>query len=236
MEDVRLALSRLDPKNDEHWTSDGVPRVDAVSTMVGRAVTRKEIVDAAPALTRESAAAAGPEQTHPATGEPRTEVKAPADGSPATIEGDKGAEPRSTGPVTPAQNELRAEPTPLEIAQRRAAALQHESNEIAEEIRDLQKMKAQIDAEHARAVADVERLGPSPDQQERDNIRAYLQRAQKAREDRAARVSGILGDGLKMREVLTAAGGRSALDGAMAMRKPPLGAGRPSPRPPVPAQ
>ncbi len=49
------ALAKLDPKNDEHWTQDGSPRVDVVSTFMGRDVKRIEITDAAPHLKRDNA-------------------------------------------------------------------------------------------------------------------------------------------------------------------------------------
>lgn len=46
--DIKTALSRLDPENEAHWTSDGLPRVEAVSELVGQPVTRKEITTAWP--------------------------------------------------------------------------------------------------------------------------------------------------------------------------------------------
>lgn len=50
------ALQALDPKNDQHWTARGVPSVDAVASILARAVTRSEIEEAAPDLTRSTAA------------------------------------------------------------------------------------------------------------------------------------------------------------------------------------
>lgn len=45
--DIRNAIEQLEKNNDAHFTSDGQPRVDAVSALVGKEVTRKEITDAA---------------------------------------------------------------------------------------------------------------------------------------------------------------------------------------------
>jgi hypothetical protein len=56
--DVRVALHGLDPSNDEHWTGQGIPSVDAVSTIVGRKVSREEIERSAPGLNRTAAQAA----------------------------------------------------------------------------------------------------------------------------------------------------------------------------------
>lgn len=50
------ALSQLDPLNDDHWTTDGAPRMDAIEAIVGdKSITRKDIVNAAPDFNREKA-------------------------------------------------------------------------------------------------------------------------------------------------------------------------------------
>ncbi len=54
--DIKEALSQLDPLNDDHWTSDGAPRMDAIEAIVGdKSITRKDVVNAAPDFTREKA-------------------------------------------------------------------------------------------------------------------------------------------------------------------------------------
>lgn len=40
---VAAAVRRLDRGNDEHWTADGLPRVDAVIEFLGEEVSRDEI-------------------------------------------------------------------------------------------------------------------------------------------------------------------------------------------------
>lgn len=52
--DIREALSKLDTIDDEAWTSDGAPKIDAVKELLGRPVTRQEILDAAPKFTRQN--------------------------------------------------------------------------------------------------------------------------------------------------------------------------------------
>jgi len=50
---IRQALTALDPTNDEHWTNDGSPRMDAVERLVGtKSITRRDVVDAAPMFNR----------------------------------------------------------------------------------------------------------------------------------------------------------------------------------------
>lgn len=48
------ALRSLDHTNDDHWTSDGLPRVDVVVSMTHQGVTRKTITDIAPDFNREA--------------------------------------------------------------------------------------------------------------------------------------------------------------------------------------
>ena len=52
--DIREALATLDTLDDEAWTSDGLPKIEAVKELLGRPVTRQEIVDAAPKFTRQN--------------------------------------------------------------------------------------------------------------------------------------------------------------------------------------
>lgn len=53
--EVAVALGQLDPNNDKHWTSTGLPNLKAVGEFLGRSVTRPEIEEAVPGFTRESA-------------------------------------------------------------------------------------------------------------------------------------------------------------------------------------
>ena len=58
--DIKAALESLDHAVEDLWTNDGLPRVDAVSAIVGREVTRGEITAADPEFTR--GAVAGPSE------------------------------------------------------------------------------------------------------------------------------------------------------------------------------
>lgn len=49
---VALAVLRLDPAADDHWTSGGLPKVDVVASFLGKATTRAEVEAAVPDYTR----------------------------------------------------------------------------------------------------------------------------------------------------------------------------------------
>lgn len=56
---INEALAKLDPNNDGHWTSDGLPRIDTVKMFASNpALTREDITKAAPDFNRETAKAA----------------------------------------------------------------------------------------------------------------------------------------------------------------------------------
>lgn len=52
---IAEVLAKMDPKNDAHWTNDGLPRLDILSKAVGRDVTRDELNLSHPSFNRVSA-------------------------------------------------------------------------------------------------------------------------------------------------------------------------------------
>lgn len=55
-EKILEALAQLDPLDDDHWTGDGAPRMDAVEKILGdKTVTRKDVFEAAPEFSRDNA-------------------------------------------------------------------------------------------------------------------------------------------------------------------------------------
>lgn len=51
-DEIKSALGLLDGANDGHWTDAGLPRVEAIADLTGKAVTRKAITEAAPDAKR----------------------------------------------------------------------------------------------------------------------------------------------------------------------------------------
>lgn len=46
------ALAALDTTNDDHWTADGLPRIDPLTEMVGISIQRQSVTAIAPEFTR----------------------------------------------------------------------------------------------------------------------------------------------------------------------------------------
>lgn len=53
--DLKAALLSMDPLDDDHWTTDGAPRIEVLKTMTGaRELTRENVINFAPDFNRES--------------------------------------------------------------------------------------------------------------------------------------------------------------------------------------
>lgn len=69
--DIKAALEKLDTSNANHWTSEGLPRLETVKMLVGdQSVTREQVTQAYPGFTRASA-------TVPAAVQPTASVPTP---------------------------------------------------------------------------------------------------------------------------------------------------------------
>ena len=49
---MKEALASMDALDDDQWTTDGAPKIDTVSELVGEKITRQDIVDAAPEFSK----------------------------------------------------------------------------------------------------------------------------------------------------------------------------------------
>lgn len=161
--ELREALESLDPRDDGHWTSNGIPRVDVVSGLVGREVLRQEITDAAPELTRSTLAAAREQGSQgsdapEAAPDPEAEVDRILDGKLA-----------QTLPLV----ELAGDPR---LLRRALAELEAEALEIGREKGALEK-RHQENARKAVLLSRLlERVQPVDRGKHQRQIRAYLDR------------------------------------------------------------
>ncbi len=63
--EILNGLQKLDPQNDEHWTTEGLPRLDVLKDIVGAAVTRVQLQEFAKGFNRINPAL--PQASAPAT-------------------------------------------------------------------------------------------------------------------------------------------------------------------------
>ena len=63
MSKILEALGKLDPANENHWTADGLPRIETVRMLAGnQTITREQITAEAPDFSRSAAVVPGAEQ------------------------------------------------------------------------------------------------------------------------------------------------------------------------------
>lgn len=72
-EKLETVLGSLDPENDDHWTGDGSPKLDILSSLIGERVTRALVTKEFPLYNREYAAAHAKEMAGSVPDEPKPE-------------------------------------------------------------------------------------------------------------------------------------------------------------------
>lgn len=203
------ALDELDIDNDEHWTSDGLPRLDAVEDYLGRKVTRKEVKAAAPHFTKDNPQL--DQIIYPET-QGDAEVAGP---SPVVGEDTAPAEEAAPAPIPAADEakgvDLRPESQRLDEA----------ANDITVEIAKLEAKRGRLQALASQAHT-IEAKDQDPHANQKELMR-YIssqkdQRMAKAQERQ--RIKELLGQA-------PATGGFSQLDQALNARKPKAGSTRP---------
>lgn len=227
MSKISDALSKLDPTNDNHWTQDGLPRLDTIKILAGDpSLSREAVTAAAPDFNREAAqAAAGAQQAGAGTTPAAPTEPAPQAGAAAA----SGAETLPPAPPAPSDSDLPAlNPAPLakealdqdDLRQRIKEAELHLSDRmdalalVKQEVSDAQNELARLSV---KLEKEAKAKGGNP-------ITEYLRSQQKVLEDRAARKSLIKQSGLDLNQL--AKDLKSPIDAAM-QRKTGRGGQRP---------
>ncbi len=253
---IQAALAKLDAANDEHWTADGMPRMDVMEELVGESITRKDVTDALPDFSRAKVQAAqdGQEEASSASeGEAEETAKLAAEGAGADAEDANTGEIADVSPEDAADlanlaEEMAAdEHDPFAILRMNMAQILKTEEGMLEFRSDASTIMAIWSAEKkelddkvmalGRASQMVDRLltriENSKPQSDTADIRAYLASQQKARAARAKRTLAFLEHGVNPAELAKALQGKSQLDVALGLRKPAPGSTRPDPRIPV---
>lgn len=186
---LAAALAALDAGIDGHWTEEGSPRLDILTTLTGTKVTREQVTAAAPGLTRmaREAAKAAP-QAVAGVGEGTTATAAPAaPQAPAQGANDGTQYANTDGAAEPGTgNEDGQAPVEdeLTLAQRRVDRLLAQKAEVD---RDLAQESAALD----RLIEARDKAAP---RQALDSaVRAYHATQLKDREERARRIAAMRG-------------------------------------------
>jgi len=222
--DIKAALAKLDANNENHWTADGLPRIETVKFLAGdQSLTRELITNAAPGFSRAAALQGAAFATPPVT-TPAQPSAAPV--TPAAV----GEQPQGTGDGAtqgPSQEEQDADETDETDEM---DALSVELRAAQDKLDEIRAAKTEIDKTFSEQLKLVDALilavdkarRPSADTQ--NAIQAYLARQRRNLQDRADRQRQL--KGVDLASILKGVA-KSPLDLAMA-RKNMRGAQRPN--------
>lgn len=215
MSKITEALSKLDPSNDNHWTQDGLPRLDTVKILAGD-----------PSLTREAVTAAAPDFNRgTAQGAPQGGAGTPVQGgaAPAPQGAPQAAQPGDDAATLPgaADPELpNLNPAPLAEqsydAEDMAARIAEAKLQLSDAMERLHLAKQEV-ADAQNALAELEAALQESAPANSNPIAAYLQSQRKKLEERAARKELIRESGIDLGEL--AKNLKSPLDAAMERRR-----------------
>ena len=226
MSKITDALAKLDPANPNHWTDDGLPRMDTVKILSGDpSLTREQVTTAAPAFNREAALAAlqGASAAAATTAPPVTD-SAPA----APVQAASGADEMAATPPHATEPDLPVfEPAPLAMDSNDQDTLKSKIEEVKLYLFDAinQQQEAKRNVEMAQNfLADLEAKLVENGGNPQSTITDYLKRQRQNLEDRAARKFLIKDSGLDLKQL--AKDLKSPVDAAME-RKTGRGGRRP---------
>lgn len=206
--DIREALSNLDPFNDDQWTDEGAPKIDVLKELLGRPVTRQEIIDAAPHFSKDN-----PILDEAALEEPEIVEQVPFD--PAFFEEFSSKEPMQINTFLGFLNTVPKEGlVELEdILIKKQISIAAQRKKLDED--DLRIRNAVV---YTKARISVE----IPDVSDEEANRAYIKKQQEIRAAKHAATTALL-KGVDLKSLDP----RSAIDRAMA-RKTARGTQRPN--------
>lgn len=220
---IQEALSKLDVTNDNHWTADGLPRLDTVKMLANESTLTREAVSAAvPGFTRTSAAqgvqAPAPAAT-PATPPPVQETP------PVAPQAAPTPEPKVEEPPPVVKTEVTPTPVINAVSAEIVKELEGDSVTTAdllavaqEELAELAVIKAQVEAQYTAKMKQVDALIVQAEKEKvgdtnAEAIREYLARQVQIGQERAARIQAL--KGIDLKSILPS---KAPIDVAMARR------------------
>lgn len=219
---IKDALAQLDPQNNDHWTGDGLPLVQAVSDLVGKDVSRKEVTDALPGFSRALAIknATGTQVASQVVNTPTASEQAAqtqsATPTQTTENGDNGAPKDENQVQQTQQNEMEDGSGDADVNLSLADVLQQAQKTLETKRKEKAEADAALkEAEKAHDVALVAyEKSVATNNSQPLAIQQYLQSQVKAAEEKKARIDIITASGLDLNTLTESLKG-SPLDEAL---------------------
>lgn len=213
---ILSALLQLDTNNDDHWTSDGLPRMDAVEAIVGnKGITRQQVTAAKPGFSRAVAAQAPAPAQAPqvqggeGNGDP-ADKSAPAPAQ-ATGDGDTGGDAAGEAQQQEMEGELVSESETRQALGQAKAELQELAKARNEAVQAYEAKVQEVDALNDQLIAEEGVETPT------EAIQGYLAKQRELLADRAQRMKAIKESGVNLADLQR--GLKSPLDVALKGRR-----------------
>lgn len=216
---ILTALGKLDANNDNHWTSDGLPRLDTVKMLAAdQSISRDDVTKAAPGFSRtqplQALQGAGSD-----AGTTPVLNSAPASATQATA--------TETAPTVAAIGVANGQAED-EVGEDEVSALEKELAIAQERLEEIQRVEVQFLQEKAARVAEVNRLTDAltaivGTESTMDTIQSYLAGQKRLLEQRANQIERIRKADINLKDLIPSI---APIDAAMA-RKTGRGATRP---------
>lgn len=245
---ITEALALLDHENDDHWTTEGLPRMDAIVDLTGDAsIKRKDVTDAAPEFNRESAAAVAEEldedvdetveeEEERELDEDETEEEEPEDelvesDDDASEEHEQEEEAALGEGVSIFELETRVVLNSYDYCLQGLKEIELLITSKVREKEAIQEELEQLNAKNEmlkRAIILHEREGAGGGKD--TSVQDYLRRSAESRAEKAQRALKFIESGTTAKDVAAQLTTKSKLDQAMGRRKPAPGSVRPATR------
>lgn len=217
--DIKEALSQLDALDDDQWTTDGSPKTDVVSDLVGKKTSRAEIISMAPKFTRENMDLSDVNDNP--VKEEEKEIDASSDDPLDTSLLEAFAEMEPMLPEELAEKVLKG--MPVQLLPEVEALLVGQIAEMAARQSEIDEINRKLKLSLATTRSWIKTL--IPDMTNQQAIQAYIQKSAENRNAKAKAITDALG-GLKPSDLMKL-DPRAAIDRAFT-RKTARGAQRPT--------
>lgn len=217
--DIKEALAQMDVLDDEQWTQEGSPKTEVVSELVGSKVSRADITNAAPKFTRQNPVIDGIEPEEGKDDAVQQEAQAEEVIDTSVLESYLEGEPM----LPEAFVEKILKLIPLDQLETLQNFLIEQQSALEDQQRQLDEVKRRVKFNLSYTRSYIKQT--IPDMSNQEAIRAYINRSQEQRAQKAEMIKQALG-GLKPSD-LAKLDPRAAIDKAFA-RKTGRGGQRPT--------
>lgn len=217
--DIKEALAQMDVLDDEQWTQEGSPKTEVVSEMVGSKVSRADITNAAPKFTRQNPVIDGIEPQEGKNDAVQQETQAEEVIDTSVLESYLEGEPM----LPEAFVEKILKLIPLDQLETLQNFLIEQQSALEAQQKQLDEVKRRVKFNLSYTRSYIKQT--IPDMSNQEAIRAYINRSQEQRAQKAEMIKQALG-GLKPSD-LAKLDPRAAIDKAFA-RKTGRGGQRPT--------